>query len=125
MDPCSTFYFQKYLSKESDRPKKRRIEPNNEILHDLNHPDQVIEEEKLMNLLGMPKEKITDRLKKHMKNKIMTMIEKETEKKTESNDFVEQTSLFINFLFTNYGLKEMIVPGSGHAPIYEDIAFVE
>ena len=38
-----------------------------------------------------------------------------------NHDFLEQTESFIHMLFSKYGLQELVVPGSGNAPIFEDI----
>lgn len=135
LDPHSPFFFQRYLTKDSSSTtRRRRVEIDHSKLVDTSHPEHPHEEQKLMTLLGMPQDKISERLKHYFKRTLAHMIEKELleERKkqappaaAENNDFMQQTEGFIHLLFSKYGLQEVVVPGSGNAPIFEDIQFVE
>lgn len=97
LDAESPYFFQRHLVPENDYSKKRKtIKVDTKKLLDTADPGHLAEEEKLMQLLGIPEEKITERLKKYMKKTISQMVALESEEnskklkkdETEHKDFM-------------------------------------
>jgi hypothetical protein len=71
-----------------------------------------------MRLLGLPQDKIEDRLKKV---KLHNANEEKQNAEQERAEFGSKTQNFVEFLFEKFGLKEVILPGTENASIINDI----
>lgn len=82
-----------------------------------------------MTMIGIPQDKIEERTKKHIKRsataELMKLSEQKKNQLAEINEFTQKTQDFIGFIFHEYALKELIVPGTEHASIYQDIRNIE
>ena len=140
LDKYSKYFYKKYLQPEDENDKYIRkvtkvIKPEPKKLLSKSGPELETEEEKLMRLLGLSQEKIEQRMLKHKlqqglkdaftKADSNTTAQEKPNKEQEKAEFAPKTMDFIQFIFREFGLKEVMIPGAEDSSIIQDIRNIE